>query len=93
MTGQEVSFLNYGAHCASWPEGKLPYFTAAAAIGMTTDEIFLFTRRLDEAFHKFTSQDPITLFKQNAQLIVTEEIENNDLRRLPADEIKIEVTP
>jgi hypothetical protein len=60
---------------------------------MTSDEIFLFVRRLEEAFNKFSSQDPITLFKQNAQLIVTEEIESTDNRRLPKDEIKIELSP
>lgn len=64
-----MSFLNYGSHSNVIPLDSLPYFTAAAAMGQTTNEINLFIKRLDEAFTNFAGQDPALIFKQNANLV------------------------
>jgi O-phospho-L-seryl-tRNASec:L-selenocysteinyl-tRNA synthase len=46
-----IKFSNYGSHSNEYP--NLPYFTAAASIGQTKEEIELFLLRLDDAFEKF----------------------------------------
>lgn len=51
-----LSFVNYGSHADAYP--VLPFFTAAAALGQTKQEIDLFIVRLDEAFTSFKSQRP-----------------------------------
>ena len=47
MSGQK--FLNFGAHCDSYP---CNYLTAAAAIGMTKNDVDLFITRLDQVLKK-----------------------------------------
>lgn len=68
--------MNYGTHSESYP--MLPYFTAAAAVGQTTQEIDLFLVRLDEAFAKFRSQAPKEILAQNAALIEQTEKEEKE---------------
>ena len=53
IDGKDHDFINYGAHCDNLPADNLPYFTAAAAIGQTTEEIDIFIKRLDNAFDHF----------------------------------------
>lgn len=48
-----ISFANYGSHSNNYP--SLPYFTAAASIGQTKEEIAVFLEKLDDAFKKFKS--------------------------------------
>jgi thymidylate kinase len=55
----------------------MPYFTAAAAIGQTENEIKLFLTKLDECYLKLKSQNPATIFKLNAELQLNKE-ENCD---------------
>lgn len=43
--------MNYGSHCEAYPH--LPYFTAAASVGQTKEDITLFIVRLREAFEHF----------------------------------------
>ena len=47
INGQK--FLNFGAHFDHYP---CDYLTAAAAIGMTTDDVDLFISRLDKVLSK-----------------------------------------
>lgn len=55
-SAEGCQFENYGSHSDAYP--ILPFFTAAASIGQTRQEIDLFITRLDDAFAKFRSQKP-----------------------------------
>ncbi len=46
-------FTHWGAHYNDFP---CVYFTAAAAIGLTTAEIHTFIKRLDQVFTKFSAR-------------------------------------
>jgi len=67
QTVGKYSFANYGSHCENYP--NLPYFTAAASIGQTKEEIDLFLKKLRSAYEHFASQEPVAIFKNNAQLV------------------------
>lgn len=43
-------FVNWGSHSNDYP---CAYFTAAAAIGMTREEIDTYIKKLDKVFTKF----------------------------------------
>lgn len=60
-TADGCQFVNYGSHSNAYP--VLPFFTAAAAVGQTQQEIDLFLHKLDDAFTKFRSQKP-DVFKE-----------------------------
>jgi O-phospho-L-seryl-tRNASec:L-selenocysteinyl-tRNA synthase len=50
-------FPNWGSHSNEYP---CAYLTAAAAIGMTKDEVDTFLKRLDKCLHKcLKTEDPI----------------------------------
>ena len=53
QTVADISFNNYGSHVDNYP--VLPYFTAAATIGQSADEIRIFLARLDEALGKMSA--------------------------------------
>ena len=67
----ESRFLNYGSHSDCYPH--LPYFTCAAAIGQTQEEIDVFILRMREAFEHFLKGDPGKILKQEALLLENEE--------------------
>jgi len=43
----DISFLGYGSHTDNYP---VPYFTVAAAIGMTRDDVDILISRLRKVF-------------------------------------------
>ena len=49
-----IAFSGYGSHCSDYPHG--PYLTAAAAIGMTVEDVALFSARLRKALAEFHRQ-------------------------------------
>ena len=46
------TFEGFGSHCMSYP---VAYLTAAAAVGMTKDDVDAFVKRLDKVFHKLNT--------------------------------------
>ena len=48
-----IQFINYGSHSNEYP---CAYMTAAAAIGMTKNDVDLFITRLDKVMTKFNSE-------------------------------------
>ena len=56
-----AEFQNYGSHCNNYPD--LPYFTTAATIGQTREEIDIYLSRLEEALIHFTSGNPFSINK------------------------------
>lgn len=47
-----MEFKGYGSHCNAYPHG--PYLTAAAAMGMTLEDVALFKDRLGRALKDYT---------------------------------------
>jgi hypothetical protein len=56
----------------------LPYFTAAASVGQTKEDIDLFISKLREAFEHFLKQDPSKNLKQEMLLLSLEEEEKKE---------------
>ena len=62
--------MNYGSHSDACP--VMPFFTAAAAIGQTREQIDLFIARLDEAFTKFRTTSKVDILKEHEALAAME---------------------
>lgn len=50
------TFRNFGAHYDSYP---CPYLTAAATVGMTTEDVDNFIIRLDKTLNKYYRSIPV----------------------------------
>jgi len=72
-------FANYGSHSDAYPH--LPYFTAAASVGQTKEDVALFIARLREAFEHFLKQDPSKLLLQQQMLMLAIEKQQEEEKK------------